>query len=532
MKKKYFSERLYSLTAIVLFLIYAYIGIVCYDDYGCGPDEGMERQTALVNFKYVINKLNIPIDKANETWLGYLPELHEYRDRYYGTALHFPLVLIESFFHFTLEPAQFYGLRHFYTFVNYFLGVVCLSKLLSCRFGSNKFGIIGMLLMILYPRFFAESFYNNKDVIFVAWYAICLYLIDKWFRKRNLKNSIIMAFSLALTCNTRFNGIVFIPVLVCLYVFDCLRNKNKSGMKYLLAVLFFTVLFFYLITPNFWEHPLQTLVETLQFNMRHPNHGSGGNLFKGVLVDAAQTYTYIPVWIIITTPVLYLIFILLGTLWYLYDLIRQLVHRDFRTIELTDLAILITGYGAVCFIIFAHVTIYNGWRHCYFAYPCFVYFAVYLLYKLENVTYRAGKCFCTCALAVSMVYNAYWITKNHPYEYVYFSPLFRSSANQYSGDYWGISSRALLEYITEIDPGRVITINHEFTQAGSINRGLLPGNKRDLLELVYDESDAVEYYIICRDDIPNVSLNVPNYQKIYSITVDKDEFAAVYKKAQ
>ena len=531
MKKRIFSERLYSLTAVVLFLIYACIGIVCYDDYGCGPDEGMERQTALVNFKYVIHKLNISIDEANETWLGYLPELHEYRDRYYGTALHFPLVLIESFFHFTLEPAQFYGLRHFYTFVNYYFGVICLYKLLSSRFGSKKFGIIGMLMMILSPRFFAESFYNNKDVIFVAWYAICLYLIDRWFRKRNLSNSVILAFSLALTCNTRFNGIIFIPVFICLYIFDFLRNKNKAALKYFLVVLFLSVIIFYLITPNFWEHPLQTLIETLQFNMHHPNHGSDGNLFKGVLVDAAQTYTYVPVWIIITTPVIYTLFILLGTLWSLCELIQQVLRRDFRSIRLTDLAMLIVSYGAVFFIIFAHVTIYNGWRHCYFAYPCFVYFSVYLFSKLDNANYRPVKYVCAVALAVSMIYNIFWILRNHPFEYVYFSPFARSSANQFSGDYWGISSRALLEYITKIDPGRTITINHEFTQAGSINRGLLPLDKRDLIELVYEESDAVEYYIICRDDIPSVSLNIPDFQKIYSITVDQDEFAAVYKRA-
>ena len=75
------KEKFYLYVATGLLLVYAVLGLFLYDDYGCGPDEGMERQTALVNYKYVVHKLNIPISAANETWLGYLPELHEYRDR-------------------------------------------------------------------------------------------------------------------------------------------------------------------------------------------------------------------------------------------------------------------------------------------------------------------------------------------------------------------------------------------------------------------------------------------------------------------
>ena len=529
MGKKIFNERIYTLTAIILMIIYAVTGVFCYDDYGCGPDEGMERQTSLVNYKYVIHKLQIPIDEKNEAWLGYLPELHEYRDRYYGTALHFPLVLIESLYHFSLEPSQFYGMRHFYTFLNYFLGVFCIYKLLSKRFESTKYGIIGIIMLILFPRFFAESFYNNKDVIFVAWYAVCCYLIARWFQKRDLTTSILLAFCFALTCNTRFNGIVFFPVFIFLYVFDCIRYKNINGLKEFLMVLFASVLFFYLITPNFWENPIETLKETIQFNMHHPNHGSEGNLFKGVLVDAAKTLTYIPVWIIITTPVIYLLLILGGSVKYSFDLIKQILHRDYKTVHLTDAMMFIVGYGAVFFIIIAHVTIYNGWRHCYFAYPCFVYFAVYLLYKLENSSFPFIRKFCYAVLAFSAVYNACWIIKNHPYEYVYFSPIARSQSNRFSGDYWGISSRALLEYITEIDPEKVIKINHIYSQAGSINRGLLPEEKRRFLDMVYEQTDDVSYYIVCRDNIPDVDIDIPGYQKIYSITVDNDEFAAVYR---
>ncbi len=101
---------------------------------------------------------------------------------------------------------------------------------------------------------------------------------------------------------------------------------------------------------------------------------------------------------------------------------------------------------------------------------------------------------------------------------------------QYSGDYWSISSRALLEYITETDSGRVLMVNHAHSQAGSINRGLLLEEKRNFLELTYDESPDVDYYMICRDDIPDVNIAPDGYEKVYSITVDQDEIGAVFKK--
>ena len=524
------KESFYLFVVTGLLLIYGVLGLFLFDDYGCGPDEGMERQTALVNYKYVVHKLKIPISRANETWLGYLPEMHEYRDRYYGTALHFPLVLIEAAAHFTMEPAEFYGLRHLFTFLNYFLGVICVYRLLTRRFGSRKYGLAGILMMILTPRFFAESFYNNKDVIFVAWYAICADLMDLWFRKRAIKTSIILAFALALTCNTRFNGIIYLAVFVFLWILDVLRKHKTESTKMFLFTIFLTIFLFYLITPNFWESPFRTLIETLQFNMRHPNHGSEGNLFKGVPVDAAHTLTYIPVWIAITVPTVYLIFALAGTLRYAAIAVSDLIHRQFREFDLTDAMMFICGFGAVFFIIFAHVTIYNGWRHCYFSYPCFVYFAVSFLNRIDQWGRRIVSAACYSLMACAMIYNGIWIGINHPFEYVHFVPWARTSASEFSGDYWSVSSRALLEYIVNTDPERMLKVNHAYSQAGSINRGLLPEEQKKYLELTYEETPDVDYYIVCRDDIPSVDIGLEGFDKVFSVTVERDEIGAVFRR--
>ena len=524
------ESRLCQRVFIILMIIYGAAGLFLFDDYGCGPDEGMERQTSLVNFRYALHKLNLPVSEKAETWMEYLPELKEYRDRYYGTALHFPLVLAEYFSDFTLSPAQFYGLRHLYTFLNYYVGVICVYRLLVSRFRSHCAGLAGALMMILTPRLFGESFYNNKDLIFLAWYVICTLLSDRWLKKRSLKLSVLLAFGLALTCNTRFNGIIFIPVLVFLFLFDGFRKKNFSGWQKLILTLLLSLIFFCLITPNFWENPVQTLFETVQFNMHHPNHGSAGNLFKGVLVDASKTLTYIPVWIAVTVPTVYLLFTLAGACWYLVSIVRSAVGFRLNDIDLTDVLLFLTGFGAVIFIILTHVTIYNGWRHCYFAYPCFVYFAVYFLWNIfrKKAVFLPAVCF--VLLCVSFVWNGVWIVRNHPFEYVYFITPIQDRVTDFSGDYWSIGSRALLEYITDSDPERMLMVNHAHSQAGSINRGLLPEEKRQYLVLTYEDTPDVDYYIVCRDEIGTVDVVPDGYEKVFSVAVDKDEIGAVFKK--
>ena len=86
-----------------------------------------------------------------------------------------------------------------------------------------------------------------------------------------------------------------------------------------------SLLFFYLVTPNFWENPVETFRETLQFNLHHPNHGSDGNLFKGVTVDASKIITYIPTWIAVTVPPVMLLFIASGLVIFVFKMIKYVV---------------------------------------------------------------------------------------------------------------------------------------------------------------------------------------------------------------
>lgn len=521
----------------LFFALYAVIGLFLFNDYGCGPDEGMERQTSLVNFRYVIETLQIPVPESTTTWLAYLPDLHEYRDRYYGIALHFPLVVIESLFNFQMQPIEFYSLRHFYTFLNYFIAMICFYRLLLFRFKAVHWALLGTLMVILTPRFFAESFYNNKDILFFAWYIISLAFILRWFHTKSYKNAALTGIILAFTCNTRLNGIVFYPLIIA-FVFLEFLNQKRISKQTLVSVLFLFLVsasVFYIITPNFWEHPIQTALETFAFNRRHPNHGSTGNLFLGKLVDTTQVWYFIPVWITITTPFIYLFYSGIGFFIVLWQQVKNRFIKFQNFSELMDLFVISSGFLPIIVIIAFDVIIYNGWRHCYFAYSAIVYLAVAGIVRIcrgsDNPSFwhSAKKVGLILSLVLSFGFNVIWIWVNHPYEYVYFNPFARKYSVYFSGDYWGVASRDLLQYIIDHDSRPQIIIDHSYTQAGSINRGLLAESDRARINLVYEKENA-DYILFSRDDKKPEEANIPGFEKIFSIQVDDDEIGIVLRK--
>ena len=528
---------LFHYGVLIFFAVYLAIGLSFFDDYGCGPDEGMERQTSLVNYKYVIEKLNLPVSEPVKTWLGYLPPLKEYRDRYYGTAVQIPMVLIESSSAFTMEPAEFYGIRHLYTFLNFFVAMICFYLLLKERFKHRGIALLGTAMLILTPRFFAESFYNNKDVLFLSWYIISIYFIFRWFRKKTTGAAIVAGILLAFTINTRLNGIVLIPLVILFAVIEQFENKYpfREAMLPLCILIVTCLVTFFIITPNYWESPVSTFLEAFAFNMKHPNHGSDRNLFFGNLVDSTKIWYFIPTWIVLTVPTCIVLLSVLG----FGKIIMGFIRNRFSFFEhdefFMDLFMTAAGLIPLLVIIFMRVIIYNGWRHCYFFYGTLIYLAVVGLQtvweiKIKHPTFQFLKnALLFLGIGSLLIGNGLWIIRNHPFEYVYFAPLFRKYSDEFSGDYWGIASRNLLEYIVQTDDRPQIIVDHSLTNAGSINRGLLPEKDRDRLDLVYDTENA-DYIIFSRDDKTADQASFTGFKKVYSIRVDSDEIGIVFKR--
>ena len=158
--------RYFLIPVPLLFAAILIIGLLVFDDYGVPTDDPIERTTTLVNLKYILSTVapNYPLPAA----LADQPDLATWVDRYYGVATQLPTAVLELIFNFKFSPAAVYKIRHLWTFLQFFAGLIFFCLLLRMRFGSERTAVIGVMLLWLSPRIFADSFYNVKDLPFLS----------------------------------------------------------------------------------------------------------------------------------------------------------------------------------------------------------------------------------------------------------------------------------------------------------------------------------------------------------------------------
>ena len=66
---------------------------------------------------------------------------------------------------------------------------------------------LGILLYLSSPRIFGQSFYNNKDIIFLSLLTINFLFFFRVIDHKSIKNIFLFSIFSALTCATRVVGI-------------------------------------------------------------------------------------------------------------------------------------------------------------------------------------------------------------------------------------------------------------------------------------------------------------------------------------
>lgn len=85
MSKNWVKENWKRIVVVLFFAVYLCFGLLTFKDYGIGVDERIERDSTLINYKYMFPSVrNIKTDTVD---FENLPELPEWKDRYYGTAI-------------------------------------------------------------------------------------------------------------------------------------------------------------------------------------------------------------------------------------------------------------------------------------------------------------------------------------------------------------------------------------------------------------------------------------------------------------
>lgn len=509
------GKRHASLIAFLLVMaVLLGIGRYTYQDYGYTVDEDAERLTCLVNYKHAFRVL---FDRDLEELD--VPPMEEHKDRYYGVALQLPMVAAEHLTGFTMPLTNAYHLRHLYTFVLCMAGWACFYGFLHKVFKNRWLALAGLLMVVLYPRFYSEQFTNMKDMVFAAACAAELYAIalcleheEKW------RYDVLAAFIGAVCVNTRFLGLMLPGMLFGYRILrdSCLAPVWKDGGMARLwkniaryaAQLLMLLFFYYLITPAMWTDPIGFLPNVIRTFSNY-------DVWQGEVLYLGQYYPcdglpwhYIPVWLAVSAPIWYLLLMGAGIALLAARHILRVRSGQEKTFAFltsdTRYAVLCLVFALAPFLamVLGSTSLYNGWRHVYFIFPPVVVLALFGLRALWRLL--AKKCTLQRLLALAvcllMAGQGAWIANAHPLEKFYFNPIGVRLADGMDRDTWFETNTYQLEYILARDDSHRISVwGYDFVASAALN--FLPAEKSERLYVPVDDIRNAEYVIDIADTV-------------------------------
>ena len=316
-----------------------------------------------------------------------------------------------------------------------------------------------MLLFLLHPRLYAHSFFNSKDVPFLAMFMIALCLVHRAFEKDTVRAFVVLGMGTAVLTNLRIMGVMLFAAVLGMRALDLLHAAQRSGRR---RVLKTTAAFgaawaatLYAISPYLWSDPRE-FAEALRVLSEHPH--SGWQLFQERLIRPHDLpWRYVPTWMAVTTPPFTL---LLGCVGVVGVAWRGAAHpgRALRNTPLRFELLLtacLTAPPLAVAALDAHT--YNGWRHLYFLHAPLALLAasgLRLPASRDAAWVRRGT-YAAAGVAAAGILIA--MARIHPLQHVYFNFLVDRTTpehlrTQYTMDYWRAADLGALRHLARVSP--------------------------------------------------------------------------------
>ena len=442
---------------------------------------------------------------------------------------------------------NFFYLRHFFNFFLFWISSIFFYKILIIRFKNWSLAIFGVLFYVLSPRIFAESFYNNKDLILLSLFSISFYYVLIFFKKENKLNSIKLGIISAVCTCSRVLGILLIITCLLIYIFDLIslfKERIKSYNKYIVLVFSYSI-FLIIIWPYLWENPFKNFYNTIKIFSNYLH-------IMQVLYNGDYYYSnnlpwhYSIVWPAITTPILYIFFFIFGFFFFIKRFLYRFVKIDNSNKRYSHLWV---GYREkfdvflffllIIFyflIIKLNATLYDGWRQLYFIYPIIIYYAIYAL-QIFYYYLKSKKYIINYLLTAYLTFLIYILYTMHPMQMVYFNLLAKNNVSiNYQVDYWGLSSiqaiRKILNYENNKSKVRIANASYVSLWRSLV---LLDKDDKNRIEFVGQDYKNADYIFTNFNSEVNMRLNskysIPkNFQLVDSLYVNKIKVYDIYKK--
>ncbi len=462
-----------ALAALALFLA---AGLAILDDYGLTFNEIPERHRGGLTIDYV---------------LGNGAALVDFQDRAYGVAFELPLALAERAFGLA-DSRGVYLTRHLLTHLFYAAGGLFAYLLARRLFGVGALALIALLLFLLHPRVYGESFFNSKDVPFLSMFIVALFLAHRAFRRDTVWAFALLGLGVGLLANIRIMGAMLIPAVLAMRGFDLFFAASGADRRRILtgagAFAGAAALALYAAWPYLWGDPIGRFAESFAYMARHPYDPV--RLFRGGEFTAQNLPAdYILTWFSITTPPFTLLLGSIGAAWTLWRGAARpaLVVRNTRL----RFGFLLIGCFALplAMVVLLDSGVY-GWRHLFFLYAPFSLLAALGLSRLLAAFGRPRlRAAVYGAAGAGLAATLASMALIHPFQLASFNFMVDRTTperlkTQYSmhlGGFWGSEG---LRRLLDLRPSGPIALEYERSVA--INRELSPKADRERLLMTND----------------------------------------------
>ena len=493
-----------NILIVLFFLIFFILGIFIHNDYGISWDENFHRTNGQISLNYIKEFTN---EFSLSKFFKYeLPNLDwNTFSNNYGVIFDVFLEYLDTKIGFSDEK-DFFIFKHFLNFIVFFIATIFFFDLIATRF-DWRIGLFGSLLLILSPRIFADSFYNMKDLIFMSLLIISMNTGSKYLINPNIMTIFWFSIASGLLIAVRSIGIflpiiiIFLTILQYYHRSKSLKNLLSNNLLLIILLCLFTILFW----PRLWQSPYSNFISSL-IVMKNYIWSEEifylGEYVRGKIVP----WHYIPVWISISTPLLYIILFLIGVFIILKRFLNRLDkiddtkknYNDFwrGDKELLDLFFVVLFFVPLFAMIKFNSTLYDGWRHAFFLYPPLLMISIFGFYHL-NIIFKKLKFknYFLIFISLFIVTIFFKMVIIHPYQNVYFNFLAGKNPGQYFElDYWSLSNREILEKLLKKDSSEKIKIwvSSDTPLQKTINY-MIDKNDRNRIIIVenIDESDYI-----------------------------------------
>jgi hypothetical protein len=330
---------------------------------------------------------------------------------------------------------------------------------------------------------------------------------------------------------------IFIPAitlafLIASWIFQ--RKPAKMIKHELFLITFYLILasgLMIVFWPILWHDPLGEFINALKNMSNFPWNNL--ILYQGIPFKSVELpWHYIPVWIAISIPLLYLAGFVAGSTAMIVGLFSGLSDWS-KGEKRNNLILLACFFGPLLAVLAVHPVLYDAWRQMFFIYPPLLLISIQgmrtVAHQLSRVLHaRVLIATGMIILTVGLLDPAVFMVRNHPNENVYFNRLAGENMTQvrqrYETDYWGLAYKQGIDYILSTDPDEKIPVMIDKVPGVDYINYLLPEAQKNRLELIGHMINA-RYFIA---DYRFHPADYPYKKEIYSVKVGGASILSVF----